>query len=189
MELRSFTVKLYARFGAKARGCLKTSVSAFRLFHSEANAFVSASCDPDKGCVLDALAPAPAVRTRPGGGGGPTPAHVPYLKAVVGDASAPASVSAKAAWRFEGVDRTTAATVLVTRSRQALASGARSRGHQKLASLELAALSLSLSLLLRPAARRVSFTLRRARDSSFFRCARRTGSGTWPRTSTSPWTR
>jgi hypothetical protein len=152
MELRSFTVKLYARFGAKARGCLKTSVSAFRLFHSEANAFVSASCDPDKGCVLDALAPAPAVRTRPGGGGGgPTPAHVPYLKAVVGDASAPASVSAKAAWRFEGVDRTTAATVLVRRSRQALARGATRTHrlvatHQKLASLGLAALSLSLSL-------------------------------------------
>jgi len=60
MEERSFTVKVYLKATAhgngpgtsKARlGTLMTSMRVFRLFHPEGNAFVQASCDPDKGEV------------------------------------------------------------------------------------------------------------------------------------------
>ena len=37
--------------------CLVTGLHGVRLFHAEENAFVQASCDPDKGELLDAFLP------------------------------------------------------------------------------------------------------------------------------------
>jgi hypothetical protein len=119
MELRSFTVKLYARFAEKDKHSLITGLHRFRLFHPEGSAFLSASGDADKGEVLDARDPSKQRRTRPlppasvtdGRIVGPIPAHVPYLKSMTGDVSNPANFSAKAVWRFETLDRKVAATV------------------------------------------------------------------------------
>jgi len=114
VELRSFTVKLYARFGDRDKSDLVTGLHRFRLFHPEGNAFVSASSDADKGEVLDARDVSKQARTRPlpqswgcrGISGeeeeeeeevDPVPAHIPYLKTVAGDMSNPANFSAKAA--------------------------------------------------------------------------------------------
>ena len=125
MELRSFTVTLYARFDQPGdRGALRTSFNKVRLYHPEGNAFINASADADKGEVLDAL-------PGPGGGGGGgadcgsssaaqrhvraggVPAHIPYFKQLEhgNDPSNPANLSAKAAWRFEPLDRSHAECV------------------------------------------------------------------------------
>jgi hypothetical protein len=126
LEIRSFSVKLYARFGELEKSSLVTGLHQFRLFHPEEGAFVSASGDADKGEVLDARKPSKQSRTRllttnaaNGGTKGETtaaadsvvPAHIPYLKNVSGEVSNPANFSAKAVWRFENVDRTRSSTV------------------------------------------------------------------------------
>jgi hypothetical protein len=100
---RCFSVKLFYRM--KRRGIL-LSGHYFRMFHPEANAYVQASSDPDKGEVLDATGDLgdPLSRDRLKG----LPAHIPYLKQFVSsaDASNPIHLSAKAVWCFEGLDRT-----------------------------------------------------------------------------------
>jgi hypothetical protein len=112
VQLRSFTVKMYARFGEQEKHSLLTGLHSFRFFHPEGNAFVSASGDANKGEVLDARVPSKQLRARPlPGAVEPVPGHIPYLKIVRGEVSNPANFSAKAVWCFENVDRTTASTV------------------------------------------------------------------------------
>ena len=108
-EMRSFSVKMFGRYTEANMGALWLGLHKFRLFHPEGNAFVTASGDPDKGQVLDTADPAKRERTRCSGA---APAHVPYLKHYVGDASSPANFSAKSAWQFEAEDRSTTGSVM-----------------------------------------------------------------------------
>jgi hypothetical protein len=98
-----FTVKLYYR---QARKGVLLGGHYFRLYHPEANAYVQASSNPDKGEILDSLGTKedPLRVCREGG----VPAHIAYMKPFVSSflASDRTHTCAKAVWCFESVDPT-----------------------------------------------------------------------------------
>jgi hypothetical protein len=101
-QFGAFSVDKFGRFDAEACMLLRTGAS-FRLYHSQSESFVNASCDPEKDRQS-------WLRE------GNEPAHIPYLRKLPDtgkdpDPTDPAHRVAKAVWCFEPLDRLHADTV------------------------------------------------------------------------------
>ena len=121
-EFSTFKPSKFGRFTEADAERLSTSLTPFRLFHSQSSSFVSASCDREKVCKATSGAGGGG-----GGGGGGSdsspvkrswrgkhlPAHVPYLKTLVGssDPTSPDHQTAKGLWVVERQHRSEAGTV------------------------------------------------------------------------------
>ena len=105
-----FSLRKYGRVLPSEAGLLRTG-SNFRLYHSQAEAFVMASCDAEK----DRRYPRGRQKAQAGGAGGPC--HVPYLKKLPharhgeADPADPAHLFPKQVWCLEPVHRRVEGTV------------------------------------------------------------------------------
>jgi len=111
-QFETYTVAKFARFGVKDASSFKTSVP-FRLYHSQSEAFVHASCDAEKDRTNPGGRQADASS---GGAGLVLPSHCPYLKKLPQtgespDPTDPAHHSAKGVWCFEPLHRDAAFTI------------------------------------------------------------------------------
>ena len=97
------TVTKFARFGHAEAGLMRTG-DPFRLYHSQSESFVQASCDAEKD------------RRNPQGREGGVPTHLPYLKQLPDlgedpDPTDPKNHFPKGVWCFEPRSRGTSGTV------------------------------------------------------------------------------
>ena len=68
----AFSTFQIKKFASHENKNLMLTGTPFRLYHSQAESFLQASCDPDKGKYTE--------RVRPDGSGMPMAGHIPYLK-------------------------------------------------------------------------------------------------------------
>jgi hypothetical protein len=97
----AYTTFQATKFAKNEDPGLMLTGTPFRLYHSQAESFLQASCDPDKGKYTE--------RERPNGGD-VLPGHIPYLKQMKDtgsdpDPTNPANQSSKGVWVFESLNR------------------------------------------------------------------------------------
>lgn len=107
-----YVLRCYGTFKPGSHLCMHTGHSPFRLFHTQSESFLLASCDLEK----NHKHPEPRVFEL-GDDLDELPAHIPYLRPIYrGESSAidptdPRNFSAKAVWVFENVSRLTSTVV------------------------------------------------------------------------------